>query len=360
MTKYSEEKLECLKGANQRLLIKEESINPRDKNLIFVYCPPKVGSTSLVSSLRLFGNEHFTILHIHNEAILKSIYQIEVTIQEIIEYNSYLGKNIYVIDIYRLPIEHKISLFFEKLEKFHFRNSVENMEKYPIEKIIRRFNNLFPHLGNQDYFRREYGILVPETFDEEKKYIRVIQGNVQYIKLRLSDSFGSWSQILKDIFGIDIMIIRDYETSNKSIKNIFKNFMENYHIPQNFLEQIKNAPEFGYYNGEKEREDYLEKWTKKMAPFWEGYTTREYFLYLDVSSDNQTENEIQLEHYIDNGCNCDNCSKERIEMRQRVREGKKDVKIIHKDPIIPRKINVTIVKVKRIKKRRILDMKMKM
>ena len=39
--------------------------NP-NKKLIFVYSAPKVGSTSIVSSLRIFGSAMFNNIHIHD------------------------------------------------------------------------------------------------------------------------------------------------------------------------------------------------------------------------------------------------------------------------------------------------------
>ena len=159
---------EKLRRANERLLIKDNSNEEKDRNLIFIYCPPKVGSTSLVSSLRLFACEKYTVLHIHNEEMLKKLYDIDVSINDLIQYNSSLGKNIYVIDIYRVPIEQKISVFFEKLEKIHFNNVVEKIETYPIEKLIHRFNMIMPHLVNHDYYQNQYGISYPQTFDFEK------------------------------------------------------------------------------------------------------------------------------------------------------------------------------------------------
>ena len=35
-----------------------------------------------------------------------------------------LGKNVYVIDVYRSPIECKISTFFEKVGVYHFNNFI--------------------------------------------------------------------------------------------------------------------------------------------------------------------------------------------------------------------------------------------
>ena len=113
---FSVEKIEKLKRANQRLLLDDKL----GRDIIFVYCPPKVGSTSLVSSLRIFGNKKYIVLHVHNEKMLEVLYDIkDITINEIIQYNSLLGKRIFVFDVYRHPVEHKISIFFEKLEKFH-------------------------------------------------------------------------------------------------------------------------------------------------------------------------------------------------------------------------------------------------
>ena len=58
-----------IKEANKKLGL-ENNI----KNLIFVYCSPKVGSTSLVSSLNLYALNDYAIFHIHNEVMLKVLY----------------------------------------------------------------------------------------------------------------------------------------------------------------------------------------------------------------------------------------------------------------------------------------------
>ena len=50
-----------------------------------------------------------------------------ITVNEIIQYNKYLGKDVYVIDVYRSPIERKISAFFEKVGAYHFNNIDENV-----------------------------------------------------------------------------------------------------------------------------------------------------------------------------------------------------------------------------------------
>ena len=136
-------KLNALQLANSHLKLDKESI----KHIVFIYCPPKVGSTSLVSSIRLFGSEKFSVIHIHDETMLKVLANIHnITVNELIQYNHDIGKNVYVIDVYRSPIERKMSDYFENLAVYHFNNTEENISHYPIEKIIHRFNKLFPFM----------------------------------------------------------------------------------------------------------------------------------------------------------------------------------------------------------------------
>ena len=116
------EKLNLLNQINDRLNINK---NP-NKKLIFVYTPPKVGSTSIVSSLRIFGSAMFNIIHIHDEEMLRILSNISgVTVNDIIQFNRHLGRDVYVIDVYRSPVERKISAYFEKVGVY-YKNTMES------------------------------------------------------------------------------------------------------------------------------------------------------------------------------------------------------------------------------------------
>jgi hypothetical protein len=150
---------ELLNETNKKLNICDDLTIEKNRNLIIIYTGIKVGSTSLVSSIRLSGITNYTVLHIHDEKMLEVLCGIKsVTINEIIKYNNRLGKNVYVIDIYRTPIEQKISQFFEKLATFHFNNSPYEINNYNVEKIIHRFNDLFPYFSIEDYYNHIYDI----------------------------------------------------------------------------------------------------------------------------------------------------------------------------------------------------------
>ena len=92
----------------------EEIINKlfsnKIKQFIFIYTPPKVGSTTLVSSLRISLSNLFNVIHIHDDIMLNVLTGItNITVNEIINYLSHQDNIIYVIDVYRTPIERKMS-----------------------------------------------------------------------------------------------------------------------------------------------------------------------------------------------------------------------------------------------------------
>ena len=140
---------------NKKLNIKTTSTN----KLVFVYSAPKVGSTSLISSLRIFASDTIDVRHIHDEKMIQVLIKVNnVTVNEIILFNKYIGRNVYVIDVYRSPIERKMSAFFEKIGAYHFNNTDEQINNYHINRIIHRFNRIFPYICNDDHFIDKYGI----------------------------------------------------------------------------------------------------------------------------------------------------------------------------------------------------------
>ena len=340
---FSKEKLNLLKEINNKLNLEKNNY----ENIVFIYTPPKVGSTSLVSSIRLFGINKFVVLHIHDELMLNALTGVSgITINEIIQYNKYIGKNIYVIDVYRTPIERKISEYFERLASFHFNNTEENVNNYNIKLIISRFNKLFSHLGNDDYYFEKYDIPKIENFDFEKKYLCQIVNGIKYIKLRLNDS-ENWGNILTKELGIEIKVIKDYQTINKKIGALYEKFKKEYKLPKNYYNEIQNCKYLKYYNNDKEIEEYLKKWDNKLCEEVKGYTKEEMLIYSEISNENEVLAKIDLNHYTDNGCMCQICNKKREENKEKVKNGKNNIEKIHHQIGIKNEIII-----KKTKKRR--------
>ena len=307
-------------------------------NYIFIYTPPKVGSTTLVTSLRVSLNKSYNIIHIHDEIMLSVLTGIkDVKINDIIKYLSKKGKNVYVIDIYRTSVERKMSEYFEKLSPYHFNNTDENLCNYTIKRISDRFNKVFPHLENSDHYFEKFGISEPLPFDFEKKYTIQNIKNVKYIKLRLCDSH-MWDSILSTIFNIDIIIIHDYKTEDKGIGNLYNKFKSEYRLPSNFINLIKENNYFNFYYSETERNNYINSWSKKTCDEVIPYTPEEYKFYMNICLENQYINDIQFDHYIDNGCFCKYCTEKRRYIYFRFKAGERKFdKIIHREVIIEAK-----------------------
>ena len=322
----SDEKLNCLIKANKTL-----NISNNTNKIIFVYSAPKVGSTSIVSSLRVFSNNTYNIIHIHDEEMLKVLGNIKnITVNEIILYNKYLGKDIYVINIFRSPIERKISAFFEKIGSYHFNNLDEKINKYNINRIFDRFNNIFPWIATGDHFLDIYNIKnIPLNFDYNKCFLLVKEHDISYITLRLKD-VSKWGNILQQILGFEIIIIKDYETRNKPIKDIYSNFKTNYRIPINLLNKLMKDPHFQFYYSSEELKEYYNEWENKSANEHNPYTYDEYILYNKITIENSHLDKIQINHYFDEGCFCRICTNKRTIVKQNIKKGKiTNDKIIH-------------------------------
>lgn len=299
---FDPEKTQSLINVNSKLNI------DKAQKIVFIYTIPKVGSTSLVSSLRIFASKMLNILHIHDEVMLKVLTNIDnVTIKDIILFNRQLGKGVYVINIFRSPIERKISAFFEKIASYHFNNAETEVNSYNINRIINRFNNIFPWIGgNSDHLLDVYGINVPDHFDYENKYMVLKENDITYISLRLCDS-SEWGKILTKIFGIQIHIVKDYESSKKIISNLYERFKQTYKIPINLLNDIIKDKNLCYYYSPDELTKYYDEWFKKSTEERKSYSEEQYKLYNEISIENSHLDVIQMDHYFDEGCSCKAC-----------------------------------------------------
>ena len=307
MNDTSKEKLSILKEINSKIHLNNNDIT----KIIFVYCPPKVGSTSLVSSLRISGASSYKVLHIHDEKMLEVLTGITgVTIQDIIEFNVFLGREVIVIDIYREPLERKMSEFFGKLASYHFNTSVEKIRTYTLERLIDRFNSIFPHLAEGDHYLEKYrdiAICPPSSFDHDRKYLVHNKEMLTYVKLRLRDS-AEWASILKKALNLDVTIIKDYEREKLPLGNIYKKFKEAYKLPVNFIPVIQSDRFFTFYLSPGEQIDYLNSLRGKTGDQFKEFSRTEYNVYSLISEQNQSVVDVETQHYFDDGCTCQNCT----------------------------------------------------
>jgi hypothetical protein len=343
-------KLNLLCNVNQMLNLDKSNNN----TIIFVYSPPKVGSTSIVSSLRIYCLDIFDVIHIHDEEMLRVLGSInDVSINEIILYNKFIGKNVYVIDIYRSPIERKISTFFEKIGSIHFNNSEQNVNNYEVNKIINRFNKIFPYLAIGDHFMDRYNIDLPDQFNFNDKYLLIESNGIKYIKLRLKDSH-MWGTILSQIINRHICVVNDYQSTSKPIRDLYYKFKNTYKIPINLLDDLMNCKYLNYYYSPEEKTQYYNEWLAKSSCSFVSYSKDQFKLYEEISMENCYIDYIQQFHYMDEGCKCKACRLKRAEIANKINHGIiVNEKIIHieaKTELIQKRNNNNVNKLNQLKK----------
>ena len=82
----------------KKLHICKQCEHPRCNNIIMIFCPSKVGSSSLVTSLNLSLSDKYKTFHLHNETTLKYLYDLkDISVNDVIKIISKYKKNIYII-----------------------------------------------------------------------------------------------------------------------------------------------------------------------------------------------------------------------------------------------------------------------
>ena len=202
---------------------------------VFIYCD---GDSTLNNT---FNNNGF------NSIYIKSFTNEEQ--YNIIEKSSSLYDQIYIIDSYRTPIEHKIYSFFQNIKNdLSMENIIDTFNKDYL--YIEEFQSINEVL---DYYK------LPQfdKFDFEKKYNIIKHGNITFIKLLFND-ISNWDVILSEIFQKQITIYKDNLTENRAIYNLFK---EQYKLPIEFIyTNLIYDKEFSIYNTLEEQEQYISCW----------------------------------------------------------------------------------------------------
>ena len=320
-------------------MIKNKSFYDKElhRDIVILYSPPKVGSTTIVSSIRLSASDKFIVFHTHKKKILETTVsgeKIELNIDDLKSNVKYyiekkiMVRNIYIIDIFRTDVERKMSEYFQYLCNFHFNNLDINMSDYPVEKLIKRFNDIYLHDNGGDYYNNHYGIDKISKFDFEKKYHVYKQDNITYLKLRLEDS-EHWGKILSEILDTPIKMINDYSTNDKKISLLYRKFKEMYKLPFNYFKDLIHSQELKIYLTMDEQKKYLDSWKIKTTNPYNGFTNEQYLFYTMITLENKYYKDMSNEHYFDDGCLCNCCIRKRKIVNKLV-EIKNNYKIKHK------------------------------
>ena len=234
---------------------------------IIVYCGGKCGSSTLHTTFKKNGLNSYKIHDNNYFKYLCNLFKKDTTktIFDVIDFNVKQNKIIYIIDVYRTPIERKVSAFFQNFE--HLLGNNKLTDDKSIDDIISLFNEKMLYELEEYHSINEvmqhYGLAKFTEFDFKNKYNIFKNDNMIFIKLRFND-ISEWSNILSTIFDKNITLYNDNLTSNKQINKLYNEFKQMYTVPQSYIHDcLINDEAFKIYNTKEEQDKYISKWLKK-------------------------------------------------------------------------------------------------
>ena len=165
----------------------------------------------------------YTHGQLYNSSMHKKL-KIDPNIFNIINKSIAVNRQVYFIDVYRPPIERKISSFFWKYAYTH----IPNYSKLNVYQLIHIFYNKFLRTLEEYHSINEvmnhYNVPLFTSFDFDKKYNIITKNNMHFIKLRV-DNISEFDKILAYIFQIPIKMHNDNVTNNKPIYSLYQEFV---------------------------------------------------------------------------------------------------------------------------------------
>lgn len=237
---------------NQEIISYFEQVPMQNDEIILIYQPGKVASTSVYKSIQQY-NRH--VFHCHTlDGIVKTssdLYQflnmksgkiISIVREPIARQIAAMWQNIHNINRYSAEVD------FEEIENYYFKSGFENTEYNWFNDEIKRYFDI-------DIFEH--------PFDREKGYSIIKQGNIQLLLMKM-EKINELEGIIGDFLEIDSFELRNSNIGgHKSYRYALQSFKDSFAISQKTLKRIYEENKFvKYFYTEQERQYFYEKWIK--------------------------------------------------------------------------------------------------
>lgn len=253
MVEHQKARKENQETDNEKIIRYFEQVPLHNDEIILIYQPGKVASTSVYRSIQQY-NRH--ALHCH-------------TFSEIGEMNSDLcellnRKSGKIISMVREPISrqiaemwqniHNVSRYsveadFDEIEKYYFKDGFENSEYNWFDSEIKRYFHI-------DVFSY--------PFDKEKGYTIIKQGNIELLLMKM-EKINELEKVIGEFLSIDDFKLTNSNIgSQKSYRYALQSFKDNFSLSHDTLEKICKENEFmKHFYTEEECRAIYEKWVSK-------------------------------------------------------------------------------------------------
>lgn len=240
---------------------------------IIVYQMGKVGSTSIVNSLKKYG---LTAYHVHRinpqniesvrlEHLRKGKSPPDETLG--LRLHKYIkqGKKLKIITLVREPIGRNISAFFQNFEVFagiKYTNSKFSAEELA-DKFIAEYNHSVPLTWFDVEIRETLGIdIYKYPFPKERGYVRIKrhQFDILILKSEIDDSVKE--KCIMEYLGLDeFKIIRENVGKNKEYYITYRQFLDAIMLPECYLEMMCNSKYTKHFYSHSDIQHIRLKWS---------------------------------------------------------------------------------------------------
>jgi hypothetical protein len=269
----------------------------RQDQLILVYQMGKVGSSSVVRSLK---TQNFLTFNVHtfNPYYLKKdeqLYKKEFiagsinakTLWDELLFRKQLGrrfngKPIKIITLVRDPVARNISLFFQwpnmimehTADKYHLRSPSFDYEKvFSTDGIEDKMAQLFmtqfklherPLIWLDKELKHHFGIdAYCYDFPKEKGYSTYREGNIEAMLIKLEKLSEVAGEAFSKFLGIEsFQLIPANIGRKKNTSDLYERFLNSIKLPSDYLETMYNSRFVKHFYSRKEIEGFRARWSR--------------------------------------------------------------------------------------------------
>ena len=257
------------------------------ENPIIIYQPGKVGSKSLLHSIKKYGRAVIQphVLAFRDEYMDENFFKLYKLFKDKI--SSY--KNVKIITLVRDPVERDIAHLFEHInikylklyEDFNedlCQSIVKTLNKYIVDAdMLDEWENYSPYMihhlirfsGKEgallEWFEHElkqvFGIDIFEgDFDREKGYGIIKKENISVLAIKL-EKLNELNDVIGDFLDIEEFELDIYNSAkNKSYYYAYKQVLRNIQLPKEYLKICYENKKLEFFYTEKEIEEMKNKW----------------------------------------------------------------------------------------------------
>ena len=262
------------------------------KESIFVYQMAKVGSSTVVASLKassfngLICHTHFLsekglqFLTNSFEQTYDGLYECPIELRQHLLESHFLSKKVSkdssrsqkykIVTLVRDPIATNISGFFQNVDLWlpELKNGCR-LETIQMQKVSTRFFKEYPHHVPLTWFDDElksvFGIDVFDTTFAKSKGYQIYRGKraeVLLLKLEHLDKYGE--EAFGKFLNIENFVLKRANVgSNKEYASVYRDFKKSIKIPDSYFDKMYNSKYAQHFYGSKELEAFKAKWRKE-------------------------------------------------------------------------------------------------